>query len=74
MTPLDDLQTVELAFHRVWVTATVIYKLDIMASSADEAREIARDVWHGRNGRTMEDWDNYYGSQWDDVQQLEFDI
>ncbi len=37
---MDDEKTV----HMVWVTATVTYKLGILATSEDDAMQEARDV------------------------------
>ncbi len=62
----------EKIVHMVWVTATVTYKLGILATSEDDAIQEARDVWHGNNGHTVKEWKDYYGSQWHDVVNIEF--
>lgn len=58
--------------HRVYVTATVVYKLNVKAKDVDVAEQIAREIWSGDNGHTVEEWESWYGTNWSDVPELEF--
>ena len=58
-------------FHTVTVIATVSYELKIEANTAKAAEKKALDIWRGNNGFTYEDWEDYFGTGWDDVINLE---
>ena len=57
--------------HHVTVTATVSYQLVIEADSPEEAEAKALEIWGGDNGYTPEDWEKAYGTNWDDVLDVE---
>lgn len=57
--------------HHVTVWATVSYQIAIEAETADDAEKRALDLWRGDDGSTPEDWQKAFGTNWDDVTDLD---